>query len=341
MVAIAAAFVGVYLARQHRAAESPTVPADPLAALGGASGWLNGGPLGADSLRGHDVVVMLWSDSDPVSLARLPDVQAWQQAYGRYGVRVIGVHEPEYAFAADSAVPGRALRRAGVTFPVALDAGYRVGSRVGAEDDLPAWVVVDAHGARAFAASGDRAEFVHQALRALVRRERPDAGLPEDAAPPATTDPAAVRRVFFGSSRATGPLAQARPGETETFTAQFRFQEEGEAYTPYVVGRWTPSSDGVTSARGGASDYAAMRLEGGEVSAVIGATQPTRVWVLSDDAWLPESARGGDVHADARGATYLEVSEPRLYTIGKLAGPHAIKLSPEGPGVTFYEVAVR
>jgi len=328
-------FVAPQLA-DRRAGDAAGGSAEPLAALTEASGWLDGGPVPADSLRGRTVLLVAWSDADPLSLRSLREAEAWQLAYGRFGLRVVGVHVPEFAFSADSATPARALRRLGVHLPVALDAGSRVGSRLGVGEELPLWVVVGADGRRVLAAAGDHAAEVQRGVLQALQHSRQDSRLLLPPAPSGAA-PAARRRVYCGTSRvAGGPLANANPGETRTFTAQFRFQEQGQALTPYPVGRWTPSADGLTSARGGAADYVAIRYDGGRVDAVLGALAHARVWVMCDDGWLPAVERGDDVHADARGATFVEVSEPRPYAIVRGGGAHVLRLSPEGPGVTYY-----
>lgn len=322
-------------------AAHPVVSPDPIPLLAGATGWLNGTPATADSLRGGPVLILVWSDTDPVSLRVLPDVQSWQQAYGRFELRVIGVHMPQYAFAADTIVPARALQHLAVQIPVALDASMRIAPQLGAGGGLPAWVVLDTGGRTVYSAQGDRERDVHHALLGLIERRFP--GTVTAGQAPGEQPDHAPTRVYCGTARVrNGPLAGTASGEPITFTAQFRYQEEGDTDVPYPVGRWTPSSEGVTSARGGATDYLAMRYSGGAVDAVMErtGTDPQRVWVLCDDAWLPDSLSGDDVRRDSRGASYLEVDEPRLYSVVKNGGGHVLKLSPEGTGTTFYEFVI-
>jgi len=107
-LALLALFVAPHLDRRT-ARDAPAGPAEPLAALADASGWLGGGPVRADSLRGRTVLLVAWSDADPLSLRLLREADAWQAAYGRFGLRVVGVHVPEFAFSADSAAPARAI----------------------------------------------------------------------------------------------------------------------------------------------------------------------------------------------------------------------------------------
>jgi hypothetical protein len=329
---------------RHRAPVPPAHPPVAFDAFAAASGWLNGGPGAADSLRGGAALILVWSDTDPLSNAALPRAQGWLEAYGRFGLHVVGVHVPEYAFAADPSVPARLVQRLGVSFPVALDAGTRVASRLGVGERTPAWLLADSRGRLEFQATGEGDERVHAAILELLRREHPDAGLAEEHAPtPGEAPEPAVTRVFCGVSGVSGgPLAHANPGSTETYTAQFRYEEQGELDTPYPVGRWTASSEGLTSARGGAADYLAVRYARGAAFAVMGAAAGTkmRVWVLCDEAWMPDSLRGDDIGGDAHG-TYIEITEPRLYSLTRGGGEHVLKLSPEAPGLTLYELAFR
>ena len=57
---------------------------------------------------------------------------------------------------------------------------------------------------------------------------------------------------------------------------------------------------------------------------------------MCDDGWLPEAERGEDVRVDSRGATFVEVDEPRPYAIARGGAAHVLRLSPAAPGVTYY-----
>jgi hypothetical protein len=135
-----------------------------------------------------------------------------------------------------------------------------------------------------------------------------------------------------------GPLANVKPGEPQMFVAPFRFDQEGQSFTPYPVGRWTLRGDGLTAARGGAANFVAIRYDAARVCVVASppANGAARLWILRDDAWPPADALGEDVKRDARGAAYLEVNESRLYVIARGGGEHVLKLSPEAPGLTLH-----
>ena len=305
-------------------------------------------PLTADSLRGRIVVVVLWADTSPRSLRALPEVQAWHLAYSRYGLRVIGVHMPEFAFSADTAIAARFVARLGLTFPIVSDPSYRVWGQLPRMLDRPAFYVADSSGRVVFQAGGERTADVDRALRQAVSELHPNSGIPIDdlgSMPSSAPPPPAPRLIYLGAARAeAGPLAGAESGRTETFTAQFRFQEEGQANVAYPVGRWTPNADGVVAARGGPENYISIRTQGA-VWAVLAPPafstgNSARVWILAGSDWLDPGIAGEDVRFDARGASYVDIVEPRLYSIARCASECALKLSPDVAGVAYFSFLV-
>jgi hypothetical protein len=66
-----------------------------------------------------------------------------------------------------------------------------------------------------------------------------------------------------------------------------------------------------------------------------------RLWVLRDEKWLPHDALGADARLDSRGASYVEIEEPRVYAVCReLPGHHIVKLSPDAPGITIHALIV-
>jgi hypothetical protein len=323
-------------------------PGAALPALDATATWVNGAPLPADSLRGRVVVLALFNDTDPVALAELPRVEAWHEAYMRFGARVVGVHAPAFAFAADPRVPARLAQRLGLTFPIMLDPTLRAQRALGGPARGVRVVVADAGGRVVangpLAASGPGAP--ETLLREALRARAPDVLFPAGPAGGAAAPAPAPTVVPLGSGRVTaGPLATAPAGESQTFTAQFRYQEEGLAGVPYPVGRWTPGADGLTAARGGAAQFVSLRYDAprsgaARVGAVLSppADGPVRLWVLRDERWLEGAALGGDARLDEHGASYVEVDEPRLYDVARGGGTY--KLSPEREGLTVHAITL-
>jgi hypothetical protein len=288
------------------------------------------------------VAVAFLSLNTPSSARITGALESWHDAYSRYGLRVVGIQVPEFAFAAEPRALTASAARLGLRFTVGLDPLLEVWRAFGADGDRPRVVVADAQGRVALDANGpDGFAGAEMKIRELLQAARPDIRFPTAAAPlPGSTSDPPHPPVHLGRARAAGgPLAGSLPGQATTFTAQLRYQVEGDDYTPYPVGRWIVAADGVTADRGGAENFIALRYHGGALGAVLGPGQsgPVRVWILLDDQWLPPSALGADARLDGRGASYVLVNEPRLYALTREStGSHVIKLSPDAPGATFY-----
>ncbi len=97
-----------------------------IPSFAGATLWLNSPPLTAEQLRGKVVVVDFWTYSCINCLRALPFVKAWYAKYKDYGLVIIGVHAPEFAFEKDPDNVRRAVKDLGITYPVALDNDYAI-----------------------------------------------------------------------------------------------------------------------------------------------------------------------------------------------------------------------
>ena len=119
ITAIAAATAGS-IAATAGPLESPA----PAPELTGISNWLNSDPLTLRQLRGKVVLVDFWTYTCGNCVNTLPYVKSWHQRYKDRGLTVIGVHTPEYPFERDTGNVQAALRRFGISYPVAQDNRY-------------------------------------------------------------------------------------------------------------------------------------------------------------------------------------------------------------------------
>jgi cytochrome c biogenesis protein CcdA/thiol-disulfide isomerase/thioredoxin len=91
------------------------------------SDWLNtpgDRPLSLASLHGKVVLIDFWTYSCINCLRTLPHLEAWDRAYRKDGLVIVGVHTPEFAFEHSLPNVRAATRRLGVHYPVALDNDY-------------------------------------------------------------------------------------------------------------------------------------------------------------------------------------------------------------------------
>jgi hypothetical protein len=168
-----------------------------------------------------------------------------------------------------------------------------------------------------------------------VRAQHPDVALPPL---PSAELPAGVRVVDLGVGRVeAGPLRGETAGRSHVYTAEFRYQVQGQEWAPYLVGGWRLDTQGLTATRGGAANFVAIRYSASRVGVVV--TPPpgstARLWILRDDRWPTAGERDLDAAADGSGAVSVLVTEPRLYWIDRGEGERVLKVSPESEGVTI------
>jgi cytochrome c biogenesis protein CcdA/thiol-disulfide isomerase/thioredoxin len=91
----------------------------------GISIWINSKPVTVSDLRGKVVLVDFWTYSCINCLRTLPHLKAWDAAYRKAGLRIVGVHTPEFAFEHVPSNVRKATRELRVRYAVAIDNDYK------------------------------------------------------------------------------------------------------------------------------------------------------------------------------------------------------------------------
>jgi thiol-disulfide isomerase/thioredoxin len=109
------------------AQEPPSIVGSfPLHGLSGATEWINSKPLNAKQLKGKVVLVDFWTYSCINCLRAVPYVRAWADKYKDSGLVVIGVHSPEFEFEGQMPNVQKAVKKFGITYPVAVDSNHAI-----------------------------------------------------------------------------------------------------------------------------------------------------------------------------------------------------------------------
>jgi thiol-disulfide isomerase/thioredoxin len=129
----AAALIASFLASSaipSTAAEAPRSVAAPFEVAAvqdtapnfvGITKWFNSSPLDIADLRGKVVLVDFWTYGCVNCVNTLPHVTALYNKYKDRGLVVVGVHTPEFPFERSAGNVQSALKRHGITYPVAQD----------------------------------------------------------------------------------------------------------------------------------------------------------------------------------------------------------------------------
>ncbi len=104
----------------------PLIAAAPLLPeFQGIQQWLNSAPLTRQSLKGKVVLLQFWTLGCINCQRTLPYMTRWHQQYASQGLQVVGVHTPEFPFERKVSNIQAAMKRHGITYPVAVDNNFK------------------------------------------------------------------------------------------------------------------------------------------------------------------------------------------------------------------------
>jgi cytochrome c biogenesis protein CcdA/thiol-disulfide isomerase/thioredoxin len=285
--------------------------------LAGIDLWLNtpnGKALTIAGLRGRVVLVDFWTYSCINCLRTLPHLKAWDRAYRRAGLTIVGVHSPEFAFERVPDNVRSAVRRLGVRYAVALDNDFATW-RVYSNEYWPSKYLIDRSGRIRYEHYGEGAyreteNVIRTLLGEKVRAARTSVA---DQTPSDITTP----ETYLGYAR-IDKLAN----RTLAFdaAAQYEFPTRGLRLDQIAfAGRWT-----VEAARAVAGSDARLRLS-----------------FQANDVFLVLGGKGRvEAIVNGRRKRTIRVSgTPRLYTIARYPrltrGLLELRFSPGISGYAF------
>jgi thiol-disulfide isomerase/thioredoxin len=132
----------------------------------GISKWFNSVPLSIGDLRGKVVLVDFWTYGCYNCVNTLPYVTKLYETYKDKGLVVVGIHTPEFPFERSAGNVQAALKRHGITYPVAQDNDSATWN-AWRNQYWPAQYIVDQHGNVVFSHAG---EGQYDEIERTVRR---------------------------------------------------------------------------------------------------------------------------------------------------------------------------
>ncbi len=91
----------------------------------GIQQWLNSNPLSVGDLKGSVVLIQFWTFACINCQRTLPYVTKWHRQYAAQGLKVIGIHTPEFAYERQVDNIKRALQQHQITYPVPIDNEFK------------------------------------------------------------------------------------------------------------------------------------------------------------------------------------------------------------------------
>jgi thiol-disulfide isomerase/thioredoxin len=113
--------------------EKPKASSQKLPEFQGISQWLNSNPLTIQDLKGDVVLIQFWTFSCINCQRTLPYVTKWHDRYAAKGLKIIGVHTPEFAFEREANNIKDAMQKHGILYPVPIDNEFKTWKAYGNE----------------------------------------------------------------------------------------------------------------------------------------------------------------------------------------------------------------
>lgn len=310
--------------------------------------WLNvdGTPSLATTLARGPLLIDFWEHSCINCLRTLPYLTRWHERYAPFGLTILGVHVPEFAFSRQAEGVQAAIERHDIAYPILLDNEARFW-QAHAVRAWPTKILVDGRGRIRYRTAGEgRYGETERAIQRLLQEQHgPGLNLPEPMAPLRPTDvPGAIcfrptPEIHAGSGGS--PIAYDPDPPS---AGMHRFTPpagERAAGRLTLSGLWQVHLEYIEAAEAGAQ--VELVYEAAEVNGVLGAATGSapRLYLEQDGAPLDLMEAGDDVVVDSEIGSTLVVRTARLYNllVNPDFAPHLLRLTAAAPGFRLYALS--
>lgn len=214
--------------------------------------WLNtpgNQSLTMKGLRGRVVLVDFWTYSCINCQRSLPHVEAWYKRYAPYGLEIVGVHTPEFAFEHIVSNVKAQASVLGVKYPIAVDNNYGTWNAYDNEY-WPAEYLIDARGVVRHVDFGEGNYVLTETLiRKLLVAAHPGLKLPPPTSVPnltpfAETSPESYIGYKYGLTYMDSDVAPA-----QNVATQYHFPKYLSTTTWALSGVWNEHAEEATSVK--------------------------------------------------------------------------------------------
>jgi cytochrome c biogenesis protein CcdA/thiol-disulfide isomerase/thioredoxin len=286
-------------------------------------------PLTLRSLRGRVVLIDFWTYTCINCIRTLPYLKAWNAAYARDGLTIVGVEAPEFAFEKDAGNVEDAIGQFGLRYPVVQDNNMGTWNAYG-NQYWPADYLIDAKGQVRYATFGEGDyDKTETAIRALLAEAGHQVGAKSRPTGVIVPSEVATPETYMGTLRAQGWIDGPQTG-----THDYGPPPSGElqlndfAYS----GTWNVTAQPAQAISNAGVD---LEFKAKNVYLVLSSPgeRPLGVQVLLDGHPISAAQAGGDVHDGA-----VTVRRQRLYWLVSLPRDEQHRLSLRfADGVTGYD----
>ena len=332
---------GSPVATLETALSAPEAPANtrPTFQITGITNWLNGEPttIAEEAAQDNVVLIDFWTYTCINCVRTIPRLQSWHDKYSGHGLKIIGVHSPEFEFERDSENVSAAIDHLGVDWLVAQD------------NDMATWRAFDNHvwPAKYLFSAGGLQVYQHlgegdygttetRIREALVAAGHDLSDVPFDKPSDDVRDPFALPEtgeIWAGYEASYQPQGLFN-GHPDFYTGPdqvLEYTDPGDGFrldgSYYLQGRWENRAESIVHAREteNLEDYVTLDFSARSVNVVINPAsdessfEPFKVVIELDDHPLKPEEAGRDIVFNEQGQSVILVDEARLYALVELS----------------------
>ena len=270
--------------------------------LSGITHWVNSEPTTLQAQRGKVVLVDFWTYSCINCMRTQPYLNAWYDRYHAAGLEIIGVHAPEFAFEKVPENVEKAVRDAGIMYPVALDNDFATWHSFH-NQYWPAKYLIDKEGTIRWTHFGEGSyDEAENQIRDLLGETGDKAGVAGEISQPTQGQ---SPETYLGTRRASGNETRLEGGDHD----YGQNPAPGATNRWSLSGSWTVGDESITAAQGGAQ--LSYRFAGREMFLVMDGPAGAKVRVQVEGG---SPAGGVDVQGEE-----VTISGARLYRLVQLS----------------------
>ncbi len=285
-------------------------------------------PLTLAHLHGRVVLIDFWTYTCINCIRTLPYLEAWDAAYRKDGLTIVGVETPEFAFEREAGNVANAIDQFGVHYPVVQDNEMGTWNAYGNEY-WPADYLIDSAGDLRYATfgEGDYGQ-TETAIRALLAEAGAQVGAmshPQNVTVPSEQ---ATPETYLGTARAEGWVNGPHGGQHDYGPSPH--PNLGLSDFAYL-GTWKIAEEPAEAISGAGLE---VEFQAKNVYLVLSSAheRPRQLQVLLDGHPIPAALAGADVHNGR-----VTVTRQRLYTLVSLPGNQRHRLTLRfAAGITGY-----
>lgn len=288
----------------------------------GLGPWHNSQPLTLADLKGKVVLVDFWTYSCINCIRTLPYIQGYWDKFKDKPFVIVGVHTPEFLFEHDESNVAAALKKYGLTYPVAQDNDYKTWDAF-ANHYWPAKYLIDADGYIRYTHFGEGGyDETDLAIQSLLQEAGAKVSGTADEVAPQNRGGDISPETYLGARN--WPSFGNAKGDPTSDAVTYTAPASMKLNKFYLVGQWQLSDDQEYQALRSDEGEIRMRFLGGEMNLVLGLEPGV-------------SSVKGDVSIDGKPYKTIDITMHDLYNLYKGEyGQHDMILKLHGKGVQGY-----